>query len=67
MPALLKELQQIRQAFLHKPAHPSSVAHQQFLSAHARKTREVQERYPYLDFAAELHYFTREASDPDSA
>jgi lysophospholipase L1-like esterase len=58
MPALLKEIQQIRQAYLHKPAHPASEAHRQFLESHYHKTRALTERFPYLDFTDELTYFS---------
>jgi hypothetical protein len=41
----------------HKPVHPGSVAHRQFLWAHLEKAQVLQKRYPHLDLSEEINYF----------
>jgi hypothetical protein len=55
---LMKEIRQLVIAKNHKPFHPGSNQHQQFLKAQWAKTRELQERHPYLDLTDEINYFS---------
>ena len=55
---LMDELKKINIARRHKPFQPTTEAHKQFLKASAEKTKELQKKYPFLDLAEELDYFT---------
>ncbi len=52
-----EEVQQIVTARKHKPFQPSTEAHKKFLGTHWQKTKELQEKYPYLALQEELNYF----------
>lgn len=54
---LMKEIRQIVTAKNHKPFHPGSKQHQQFLKQHLDKTRAIAEEHHYLNFAEEVRYF----------
>jgi hypothetical protein len=55
---LMEELKKISIARRHKAFHPGTSAHQQFLSSFAEKTKNLQDKYPFLDLQDELSYFT---------
>ncbi len=55
---LMKEIAELNLAFQHKPFNPATQQHQQFMMASARKAQLLQEKYPFLDLAKELAYFT---------
>lgn len=57
--ALMKEMQKINAAILHRPFNSTSAAHQQFLKTHFLKVKQLQELYPVVDFSNELRYFTK--------
>jgi hypothetical protein len=52
--ALLRSLNIARK---HKAQHPSTDAHKKFLTTYLAKTRDLQERYPFLNLEEELAYF----------
>ena len=54
---LMEEVRKIVVARKHKPFQPDTNAHRQFLQNHYNKAKELQERYPFLDFGEELAYF----------
>ncbi|MEN9547531.1 MAG: hypothetical protein RIR12_122 [Bacteroidota bacterium] len=54
---LMKELKKISIAKKHKPFHPDTQAHQQFLASNFQKVKELMATYPYLPLQAELDYF----------
>lgn len=54
---LIKEIRQIVLAKNHKPFHPGSQQHQQFLKQHLEKAMNLSQSHPYLDFSEELAYF----------
>lgn len=56
---LMTELKKISIARKHKPFQPATQAHQQFLLAHFDKTKQLQEKYPFLDLKEELTYFSK--------
>jgi hypothetical protein len=54
---LMKEIKQLVIARNHKPFHPGSNQHQQFLKQHYAKAEALAKAHPSLDFTAELSYF----------
>ena len=56
--SLMDEIKSLRVARKHRPQHPDTQAHRQFLSAHYQKSLELQKRLPELDFSDELSYFS---------
>ena len=57
---IMREIQDIHTAMAHKPRHPQSGGHRQFLEKHAAQVRDLAARCPYLDFSRELAYFEGE-------
>lgn len=55
---LMEELKKISIAKKHKAFQPSTVAHKKFLESYAEQTRKLKAKYPFLDLADELAYFT---------
>ncbi len=55
---LLNEVLQIVAAKKHKPLHPTSNAHQQFLRTFLARTQILEEKMPTLDFKEEIKYFS---------
>jgi hypothetical protein len=56
---LMKEMKQIVIARKHKAFQPETKAHQQFLSSHFEKVKDLQIKYPFLDLKEELKYFSQ--------
>ncbi len=54
----LEEVKSLRIARKHRPQHPGTQAHRQFLAAQFQKAQELQQRFPELDFSEELRYFS---------
>ena len=54
---LMEEVRKIVIAKKHKAFQPATNAHKQFLKAHFEKTKEMLEKYPFLDLQEELNYF----------
>lgn len=54
---LLKDIRQIVIARNHKPFHPGSEQHKQFLRQHYEKASQLVSLHPHLNLAAELEYF----------
>ena len=59
---LAEELKQLSTAYRHRPMHPESSAHQQFLDSQRSRTVALMEQFPHLDLKAELDYFSGKAS-----
>ena len=55
---IIKKVKEINLARKHRPAHPHTEAHQDFLKANLQKTKALQQQYHYLNLAEELAYFT---------
>jgi len=55
---LMEEVRKIVIAKKHKAFQPNTVAHKEFLEAHAKKIKELAKQYPFLDFKKELDYFS---------
>jgi hypothetical protein len=54
---LMKQLNDIRIAFNHKPFNPTSAAHKKFLQSYAAKSKALAEQHAYLDLKEEIKYF----------
>lgn len=58
---LMEEIRKIVIARKHKPFHPKTKAHKDFLLVHAGKSKAMMEKYPFLNLHQELAYFTSAA------
>lgn len=54
---VMEQVQQIMIARNHKAFQPDTEAHRNFLRNFAQKTRDLQDKYRYLDLTEELRYF----------
>lgn len=54
---LMEEMRKLVTARRHRPLHPSTQAHRQFLRAHYEKTLLLAKQYPFLDLSQELVFF----------
>ncbi|RYY89344.1 MAG: GSCFA domain-containing protein [Chitinophagaceae bacterium] len=54
---LLEEIRKLNIARKHRPSFPDTEAHRKFLVAQLEKARELQGRFPGLDFQEEINYF----------
>lgn len=57
---LMKRIRSIVQASQHRPFHPSTSQHQQFLAQQLKKIAELKREYPVLDFSAEENQFNHQ-------
>jgi hypothetical protein len=55
----MQEIRSLRIARKHRPQHPDTKAHQDFLRSHLEKTRTLQGKFPFLDLSEELAYFSQ--------
>ncbi|MDP4151066.1 MAG: GSCFA domain-containing protein [Bacteroidota bacterium] len=55
---LMDEVRKIVIARKHRPLQPSTLAHKRFLQEQELRTRELGAKFPFLDLAAELEYFS---------
>ena len=55
---LQKQVKSIMQAVSHRPFHPASASHQQFLNSFLESTKKLQAQNPFLDLSKELNYFS---------
>ena len=56
---LMQDVRKINIARNHRPFQPGTKAHRQFLQSHFEKTKALQEKYPFLNLADELTYFSQ--------
>jgi GSCFA family len=56
---LMQEVRKIVIAKKHKAFQPETKAHQQFLKTHFEKTKQLQDKYSFLNFKEELVYFSQ--------
>lgn len=54
---LMKEIEQLHQAFKHKPMHPNSEDHQKFKDKYKELALTLSKRFPALDFKGEISHF----------
>jgi len=55
---IMEEVKKIVIARRHRAFQPTTLAHKKFLSDHWEKTKELSTKYPFLDLAEELEYFS---------
>ena len=55
--SLMEEIRQIVISRKHKAFQPGTNAHKTFLKAHLEKAKDLQSKFPFLDFAEEINYF----------
>lgn len=55
---LMQEVKKVIIARKHKPFHPTTDAHQQFLASHFQKVNQLMEKYPFLNLNEEAAYFS---------
>ena len=60
---LMGELRKIMVARRHRPQHPQTKAHRDFLQNHYEKVKDLQAKYPILNLADELRYFSSTAEN----
>lgn len=56
---LMKEVKSIMIARRHRAFQPETKGHRQFLDSYFEKTKELQQKYPFLDLEKELTYFSQ--------
>jgi hypothetical protein len=56
---LMEEIKKIVTGFSHKPFQPETRSHQTFLKNYFEKVKQLQLKYPHLDFEKELCYFSK--------
>lgn len=57
---IIEEINTINLAFQHKPFHPSSTGHQQFLRSMQERAGALQLSHPHIDLSKELRHFKGE-------
>jgi hypothetical protein len=55
---VMKELEQLKMAFHHKPLHPDSVAHGKFRNKYKGIALSLSVRFPSIDFSKEIDHFS---------
>jgi len=56
--AIMQEINILNAARVHRPMQPDSSAHRKFLDRNLALARQLQEKYPYLDLAADIRHFS---------
>jgi hypothetical protein len=57
--AIMKELDQLNNAFKHRPFHPNSNEHLKFMEKYKQITIDLSTRFPNLNWDKELAHFTQ--------
>ena len=57
---LIKEIKNLRIAQKHKPSHPTTAAHKNFLKSSLEKMKTLEQQYPHVNFKKEIDYFSNE-------
>jgi hypothetical protein len=55
---VLKEVNALRTSMSHKPLHPGSAGHRDFMRKQHALAMDLAARYPFLDFSEEIRYFS---------
>ena len=58
---LIEQIVKLRRAAQHRPFHPDTAAHRQFLQQQLKQVRNLAGKYPELDFSEEIRVFTGSA------
>lgn len=56
---MMEEIRKIASAKGHRPQHPGTQQHREFLAAYLKRTKEMQAKLPMADWRAELGYFSQ--------
>jgi hypothetical protein len=56
---IMEEIKPLMIAAKHKAFQPETNAHKQFLLAHFEKTKNLREKYPFIDLSRELEFFSQ--------
>jgi hypothetical protein len=56
--ALVADIKPISTAYNHKPQHPDTEAHKQFMQRQLEKIKALSQRMPWCDWSKELRYFS---------
>jgi len=57
---LIKEVKNLSIAQKHKPSHPTTGAHKNFLKSSLEKVKILEQQYPHVNFRKEIDYFSSE-------
>ena len=63
--ALTEEIKKIVIARKHRSANPQTEAHKKFLENHLQKTKELQQKFPFLPLQKEIEYFSGKVNATD--
>jgi len=55
---IIKEIRKLNIARKHRPVHPNTMAHSQFLASNLEKVQSLQQQYPFLNLEDEINYFS---------
>jgi hypothetical protein len=56
----LQDLEKLKQAALHRPLHPESASHQQFITQQLELIQRLEHKYPEMDFSVEKNIFNHQ-------
>jgi len=56
----LQDLEKLKQAALHRPLHPESASHQQFITQQLEFIQRLEHKYPEMDFSVEKNIFNHQ-------
>lgn len=56
----LQDLEKLKQATLHRPLHPESASHQQFITQQLEYIQRLKHKYPEMDFSVEKNIFSHQ-------
>jgi hypothetical protein len=56
----LQDLEKLKQATLHRPLHPESASHQQFIIQQLEYIQRLEHKYPEMDFSVEKNIFSHQ-------
>jgi hypothetical protein len=57
--AIIKEIRKLNTARNHRPVHPHTRAHQQFLASNFENIKALQKQYAFLNLEEEVNYFSK--------
>lgn len=60
--SLMEEIKKLITSAKHKPFNPKSQQHRQFLNTQLQKAQQLQAKYPFINLAKEIDFFTQSLS-----
>ena len=64
--SIMEEIRDLVKAFKHKPFQPGTLAHRKFMESYLFKARQLQQKYPSIDFGKEMLYFEKFSDGGDT-